>query len=468
MFNFLSVLILFPLEIITHMLARMTEAMTRNFEPNSDAEQKTKGIKAIIGPLLDRLIKANSKVIDQIATGQAESCAVYYPTECNPSGTTTYEACVTNGRVGLITCSKELWICPAFFQEGATESDDIVSGAVALFLGIFFLVICLLGLVFILKKMLLGASTRMIHKATDVNGYISMLIGTGITVLVQSSSVTTSVLTPLVGIGLVTVEQVSLATVFLFNSSSQPIAYNQYRCVSLAKFQMYPFTLGANIGTTITGLLAAVVASTAAAMQVALAHFFFNIFGIIIWYPLPFMRRVPIHLARGLGKATRWWRGFPILYIAVCFFGIPLILLGISALFTSGSKGLVVLGAILCIVLGLGLVKFLYWWCRQDGRYKTEACFRKRQKRKDIYNEIVDEWEPLKDDVEALKDHTGYVAPDEEDEEQPLKEESLKEEPKLTGHTVEEEEMSGEEMEVDDHPRGSALSSSGLDRSLQA
>lgn len=210
MFNFLSVLILFPLEIITHMLARMTAAMTKNYEPNSDGEQKAKGIKAIIAPLLDLLIKSNSKVIDQVATGEVANCGVYYPTECSPAGTTTYEACVTNGRVGLITCSKETNICPAFFQEGATQSDDTVSGAVALFLGIFFLVICLMGLVAILKKMLLGASTRMIHKCTDVNGYISMLIGCGVTILVQSSSVTTSVLTPLVGVGLVTVEQVRI------------------------------------------------------------------------------------------------------------------------------------------------------------------------------------------------------------------------------------------------------------------
>ena len=215
MFNFLSVLILFPLEIITHMLARMTNAMTRNYQPNSDGEQKTNGIKTIIAPLLDRLIKANSKVIDQVATGAVADCGAYYPTECNPAGTITYEACVTNGRVGLITCSKDFGTCPAFFQEGATQSDDIVSGGVALFLGIFFLVICLIGLVTILKKMLLGASTRMIHKATDVNGYISMLIGCGVTVLVQSSSVTTSVLTPLVGVGLVSVEQVSLGVLSL-------------------------------------------------------------------------------------------------------------------------------------------------------------------------------------------------------------------------------------------------------------
>lgn len=197
---------------------------------------------------------------------------------------------------------------------------------------------------------------------------------------------------------------------------------------------MYPFTLGANIGTTITGILAAVVANTSDSMQVALAHFFFNIFGIIIWYPLPFTRRVPIRFAKGLGKATVWWRGFPILYIAICFFGIPLILLGLSALFTSGSKGLVVLGAILTIALGLLVVKFFWWWCRLDGRSKTELCLRRRQKRKDVLNDLVDEWEPLKDAVTALKDHTGYI--DEgEDVEMDGKGVTKAEEPRSTDHT---------------------------------
>lgn len=43
MFNFLSVLILFPLEVITHMLARMTKAMTKNYQPNPDGGTKSKG-----------------------------------------------------------------------------------------------------------------------------------------------------------------------------------------------------------------------------------------------------------------------------------------------------------------------------------------------------------------------------------------------------------------------------------------
>ena len=73
------------------------------------------------------------------------------------------------------------------------------------------------------------------------------------TILVQSSSVFTSTLTPLVGLGIITVERV------------------------------YPFTIGSNVGTTITGIMAALTAKSARelknSLQIALCHTFFNIFG---------------------------------------------------------------------------------------------------------------------------------------------------------------------------------------------
>jgi Na+/phosphate symporter len=50
---------------------------------------------------------------------------------------------------------------------------------------------------------------------------------------------------------------------------------------------MYPLTLGANIGTTLTGFLAAMVSANTNSLQVALAHLFFNLTGILIWYPIP-------------------------------------------------------------------------------------------------------------------------------------------------------------------------------------
>merc|ERR1712176_1677799 len=190
----------------------------------------------------------------------------------------------------------------------------------AFILGLVILFICLFAMVTMLQKMLLGASTRIVHKATNINGYLAILVGVGITILVQSSSITTSTFTPLVGLGVVQLEQ------------------------------MYPITLGANIGTTITALLAALLSSTDA-MQVALAHLFFNISGILVWYPVPFMRKIPLNAARNLGKSTRIWRGFPVVYILICFLVIPFIFFGLSLPFTQGVKGLTVLGSILTVAL---------------------------------------------------------------------------------------------------------------------
>lgn len=154
------------------------------------------------------------------------------------------------GIVGTITCDKDVG-CPVFFQNGATQQDDNVAGGVCLFLSLLLLVLCLIGLVNVLQRGLNGMSTRVIYKATNVNGLIAMGIGAGITVLVQSSSITTSVLTPLVGVGVIQLEQ------------------------------MFPLTLGANIGTTVTGLLASMVSDSVDALQVALSHLFFNISGIV-------------------------------------------------------------------------------------------------------------------------------------------------------------------------------------------
>lgn len=53
---------------------------------------------------------------------------------------------------------------------------------------------------------------------------------------------------------------------------------------------MLPLTLGANIGTTFTAILASLVSTKTSAIQIALCHFFFNIFGILIWFPIPQMR----------------------------------------------------------------------------------------------------------------------------------------------------------------------------------
>jgi sodium-dependent phosphate cotransporter len=92
------------------------------------------------------------------------------------------------------------------------------------------------------------------------------------TAIVQSSSVTTSLIIPLAGAGVISIRQI------------------------------FPYTMGANIGTTITAILAALATQNHVAVTVAFAHLCFNIFGIIIFYPLKF---IPIRLAEYVGeKAT--------------------------------------------------------------------------------------------------------------------------------------------------------------------
>jgi sodium-dependent phosphate cotransporter len=399
MFNFLTVGILLPVEAATGFLYYLTGAMVKNATV-SDGSKWVGPVKVIVSPLSSLIIKANKNVIKDVAAGTM-TCADYYPTYCagapENGGAVNYKTCAntksySDSRVGLITCDKSSGKCPLFFADGASAADDKASGGVTLVLGLIILIVCLIGLVSILQKMLMGVSTRVIYKATNINGYVGMVIGAGITVVVQSSSITTSVLTPLVGMGVIQLEQ------------------------------MFPLTLGANIGTTVTALMAAMVSDKIEALQVSLAHLFFNITGILIWYPIPFMRRVPLSMARTLGKGTRWWRGLPALYIAVCFFMLPIILLGISYLFTTGSAGFTALGAIIVIAIGLAIAYFVFWWNWREGKTQTKVCFRMRETRRKVNETLPEDMAWLMAKVNGLVEHTCMPEDEEEAEAKNLEE----------------------------------------------
>ena len=264
-----------------------------------------------------------------------------------------------------------------FFQDGSLQKDDEVSGGVCLFLSLVILVICLIGLVTLLQKLLMGASTRVIYKATNINPYLAILVGTGVTLLVQSSSITTSALTPLVGMDVLRLEQ------------------------------MLPLTLGANIGTTFTGLLAALVSSKIESLQVAICHLFFNITGILIWFPVPFMRNIPLNAARTLGQATRLWRGVPIAYILFIFFLLPLAFLGLSTLFEKGSIGQTVLGSFIVLVLAIAVIYGVYWYKFKDGSEKIATALKTRQAKTSALKSLPSDMEYLKAEIIRIKEHTG-------------------------------------------------------------
>ena len=125
----------------------------------------------------------------------------------------------------------------------------------------------------------------------------AMFFGVFITILVQSSSITTSLVIPLAGAGILQLRQI------------------------------FPYTLGANIGTTITALLASLVSGTHAPLAVAFGHLAFNIFGIALIWPIDKIRNIPIHMAEWFADLAVRNRIIPILYILVVFFLIPLSLI---------------------------------------------------------------------------------------------------------------------------------------------
>merc|ERR1712113_791677 len=214
---------------------------------------------------------------------------------------------------------------------------------------------------------------------------LAIAVGAAITMVVQSSSITTSTLTPLVGVGVLRLEE------------------------------MFPLTIGANIGTTVTALLASLGSGKVDSLQVALAHLFFNITGILIFYPIPFMRRIPLNGARALGKATRLWRGFPIVYILTLFILLPLILLGISFLFQQSSLGTTVLGSMLVAFIVVGLVYAIYKWRYGGGSESCRVCFERRQANREMMQTLPEDMTYLKAKVSALSEHTGLPEDEEED-----------------------------------------------------
>lgn len=374
MFNFLTVGVFFPVELITGYLRHLTKACVRNFE-TKDGEKWVGPVKKLVGPLTKKVIIANKDIVKAVAKGG--SCSDFYPIVCEDNENPTKSTC---SQVGLIGCDKGTDSCPAFFQADATRQDDQVSGVTVFILGLVVLFICLFGMVYVLQKMLLGVSTRIIYKATMINGYLAIVVGAGITMIVQSSSITTSTLTPLVGVGVLRLEE------------------------------MFPLTIGANIGTTLTALLAALL-STTEALQVALAHLFFNLSGTIVWYPVPLFRSVPLSAARNLGKSTRVWRGFPVIYILVCFIIIPFLIFGLSLLFVQDVKGLTVLGSLIVAALIMGMIYATYWWHMADGKAKIYAGMENMQARRTAVTELPGDMDVLKAKIKALEEKVGIEEP---------------------------------------------------------
>lgn len=160
------------------------------------------------------------------------------------------------------------------------------------------LVIILSALTLITKNMRALVADRVERSVNALlsrgGGVVALLLGVVITIAVQSSSITTSILIPLAGAGVITLRNA------------------------------YPVTLGANVGTTITALLASLAASSPESLTVALAHTTFNVVAILVLYALPFARNVPIRAAERMADIAAERRTVAIVYVTVGFIVLPL------------------------------------------------------------------------------------------------------------------------------------------------
>jgi sodium-dependent phosphate cotransporter len=87
--------------------------------------------------------------------------------------------------------------------------------------------------------------------------------------------------------------------------------------------QIFPYTLGTNVGTTITAMLAALAVGEISAVTVAFAHLLFNICGIAVIWPIPAIRRIPLRLAGDFAAIAADHRWLAVAYIVVFFYAVP-------------------------------------------------------------------------------------------------------------------------------------------------
>lgn len=231
-FNFLSVIIIFPIQLMTNYLGYISE-ITEEFFGNMGGLKFLSPVKAITKPVV--------KIVKE-----------------------SFESLIPN--------------------------LDIVSWilfAVALLI----LFSSLKNMVSSLKVLVVSKAKVWFDKYLFRTALRAFLVGILLTILVQSSSITTSLVVPMAGAGL------------------------------LRLAQIFPYTLGSNIGTTVTAMLAALITGEHAAVTVAFAHLFFNISGIIFWWPL---KNVPVFLAQKFSEYSVKNKIVPVAYVLIMFFIIPL------------------------------------------------------------------------------------------------------------------------------------------------
>lgn len=181
--------------------------------------------------------------------------------------------------------------------------DNTSVGITVIVLGIALIFLAITYIGKLLKALMVGRAKIILHSAIGRGPLSGIASGAGVTILVQSSSTTTSLMVPLVGSGVFKVRDI------------------------------YPFTLGANIGTTVTALLAATAVSgsnSVFALQIAIVHLLYNVLAVAVIYGLPFLREIPLAGSYRLANIAADHKLYALAYILGVFFIIPGLLIFVS------------------------------------------------------------------------------------------------------------------------------------------
>lgn len=177
----------------------------------------------------------------------------------------------------------------------ATQLSGTALAIAVLIVGIAATFFCLVNVTKTMRSLIAGRIEKAMNGVLEKSGLVGIVIGIIVTVLVQSSSVTTSLLVPMCAAGIL------------------PLRH------------AFPIMLGANLGTTVTALLASMAVDNPAGLTIAIVHVMFNGAGILMFYPFPVLRQFPARCAEALASAAIRNRLWIVIYVVGVFVVLPLV-----------------------------------------------------------------------------------------------------------------------------------------------
>jgi solute carrier family 34 (sodium-dependent phosphate cotransporter) len=187
------------------------------------------------------------------------------------------------------------WVTNAV--DGALEAifgETVLAAVLLIVVGLTLIFSCLYAITRNMRVVVAGPAERSLNRVLGRAGYLGIAVGLVLTVSVQSSSIATSLLIPMIAAGVLSIPNA------------------------------YPLTLGANLGTTVTALLAALAVERIEGLQIALVHLTFNTFGVALFYPISWLRQLPLRAAAWVADRAVRRRIAVFAYIILSFYVLPL------------------------------------------------------------------------------------------------------------------------------------------------